>query len=98
MSKSRKKTHSEVEHLKGIIKEQKKIIRSLESKLKQLERREHHFEDSAQDTEAATDSEDTYRVLRTSCSDCGKGTFDEFEIMNKTFGTCNICGFRKRLK
>lgn len=100
MSKSQRKTHSEVEHLKGKIKEQEKLIRSLQKQLKQLEKREHLVDNLIQDTETSRDSEDTYRELPKAvrCDDCGKGILVEYEIMNKVFGTCNICGFRKRMK
>lgn len=100
MSKSRNKNHNEVEYLKGRVKELEKENKSLKQKLKRLEKREHLVEDISQDEEIMTDSEDTYRQLPklTKCDDCFKGVFEEFEIMDKIIGTCNICGHRKRLK
>ena len=103
MSKSRQKNHSEIEHLKGKIKEQEKLIRSLQKQLKQLEKREHLVEDSIQDTEYSRDTEDTYRELPKaircdSVDGCGKGILEEYEILGKVIGTCNVCGFRKRIK
>lgn len=51
------------------------------------------------------DSEDTYPDLEVKltkdCQNCGPGkgkVVETLEIMGKTYGTCNICGYNDRIK
>lgn len=94
MSKTPRKTKSEVEHLRGYVRELERLVRSLQQQLRQYEK----YEQKSQDEEIVTDTEDTFPSLKVKCDSCGKGTFDEYEIMGKIIGTCNICGERRRLK
>jgi hypothetical protein len=95
MSKTPRKTKSEVEHLRGQVRELERLVRSLQQQLRQYEK----YEQKSQDEELVTDNEDTFpSSFRVKCDSCGKGTFDEYEIMGKVIGTCNICGERRRLK
>lgn len=32
------------------------------------------------------------------CTECHSGVMEEYEIMDKVIGTCNSCGFRKKLR
>lgn len=102
LSKTRNKEGSEVRHLQGEVRRLKKVIRSLESEIRALKKWEHnyHTKIESQDEEITSDSEDTHVVLkpRKPCEHCGKGFYVEFEIMDKIFGTCNVCQHRKRLK
>ncbi len=87
------------EWLRGQIRELQKENRALKKQLKQLQKKEHIFDES-QDEEVCGDSEDTHIELPKliKCEDCGKGVYVEYELMGKVFGTCNICNNRKRLK
>lgn len=98
MPKKREKNSEE--WYKGRIRELEKENRALKRQLREIEKKEHIFDENSQDDEIATDSEDTYPAARrlSQCGDCGKGLIEEYEIMGKVIGTCNICGFRKRLK
>lgn len=99
----KKRSKSGEEWLRGQVRELQKENRALKRQLKFLEKKEHIFDDdTSQEVEVAGDSEDTYpdmqRKAKEPCSDCGKGFMDEFEFLGRVFGTCNICGNRKRLK
>ncbi len=102
MGKTKNKNHDEVRYLQGEIRRLKKVIRSLESQLKSSKKMEHAYEIS-QDEEIMGDSEDTFAHLTPAIpcdgeTGCGKGYFKEMELMGKTYGTCNTCGFSRRLK
>lgn len=52
------------------------------------------------DTEEDFEEQKEIEVIKNGvqCLECGKGIYQEFEILDKCFGTCNICEHRKRLK
>lgn len=102
MGKLKQKNGNELKYLQGIIKQQAKKIKSLEMEVRSLQKHRHMFE-IHQDEDVIGDTEDTFTDLKrgTPCDGldgCGKGYFVEFEIMGRTYGTCNICELRKRLK
>lgn len=93
------------EELLGELRALRKENKSLKQRLKRLEKREHLVEDALppQDEEISRDTEDTMhysapRRIKCQESDCGKGIYQEFELMNKIYGTCTVCNHRKRLK
>lgn len=94
---SRKRDKSEVDHLRG-------RIRELESEVKQLMRQLRYYEKRSTTTsleEIKPFGEPKIKPVKLQpCESCGKGHYNEFELMGKVFGTCNIeaCGHRKRLK
>jgi chromosome segregation ATPase len=88
------KEKSEVEHLKGVIRDLEKQVKSLTQKLKYFEKRSHLNELTE---ELENDPPPPPKRLK-DCVECGKGKYEEFELLNKLYGTCNICGDRKRLK
>lgn len=98
MSKQRhrKRDKNEVEHLRGELRELQKQNRQLRKQLKHLEKRDHLNELN----EPEEPIEKIEPKVKIRCTACGKGFYDEFEILDKVFGTCNIptCGDRKRLK
>jgi hypothetical protein len=102
LSKTKNKSRSAEENSRGIIRELTKENRALKKQLKQYEKYEHKdpVDLGQDDKEVSGDSEDTYVDLKKKipCPDCGKGFFNEYELMGKIYGTCNICDFRKRLK
>ena len=93
----KKKDRSSDEFYKGQIRELTAENKSLKKRLKQLEKRER-----SQDEEVTEHTEDTFAEIkyRRRCEDesCGKGVYDEYEILGRVIGTCTICGNRKRLK
>ncbi len=96
LAKTKQKNRSKEEATRGYVRELEKEIRSLRQQLRQFEKYGR-----SQDEEKKYDSEDTYPDLKPKiqdCVDCGKGKYEEFELLGKVFGTCNVCSHRKRLK
>lgn len=89
---TKKRTHSEIEHLRGEIKALKAENKSLKQKLHQLEKREHFYE--SQDEEPAMDSEDTHVVF---CNDCGKGIPNLMDLGKFQYLVCPVCGHREKI-
>lgn len=101
LSKTPRKTRSEVEHLRGHIRELESENKSLKRRLRQYEKRENLYENNKEEIEEVLTSkalEETNPSKLKKCDDCGKGAYEEFEIMEKVFGTCNVCGHRKKLR
>jgi hypothetical protein len=97
MAKTKNKNHSEIESLRGYVRELEKTVRSQQKQLRQYEKY-----DRSQDDEVSKDSEDTHleKVLLTKpCTECGKGhVIETLEIMGKIYGTCNVCDYKSRMK
>lgn len=97
MAKTRNKTHSEVESMRGYVRELEKEIRSLRQQLRQYEKYER-----SQDTEYQSDSEDTHIEIKFSkpCVECGKGKVVETLNLGHRgiYGECGVCGFKGRMK
>jgi len=95
LGKTKNKNSSSEEYYKGEIRKLKKEVRQLR---KQVQQNTH--EPREQDTEISGDSEDTIVEVKKlqDCLSCGKGKMIEFDIVGRTYGTCNICGERKKLK
>lgn len=97
MSKTKQKGHSELENMRGIIREYEKEIRSLQRQLRQFEK----YEARSQDSEVSTDTEDTYieQKFKKLCESCGKNYMVETLDLGSRgiFGAC-ICGSKGRMK
>jgi len=93
MSKSKQRSHSETEHLRGEIRELKKTNRSLLKQLRQFEKYEQQSFDNY-----VHDNEDTLPTKKIVCENCGKGTYNEIIVSNMIYGSCSLCNFKKRLK
>lgn len=91
----REKELTEVQLLKKENRELKKQVRSLQHKLREMEKHEHMYEHEAGDDRPEEGhTEDTF----IGCQSCGKGVLVELAILNKVFATCNVCGDRKKLR
>ena len=71
----------------------RKENKALHQRVKQLEKAQHIYEERLDPEEI-----EPVKHKFTTCSDCAKGKYIEFEIMGRTYGTCNICNHRERLK
>lgn len=84
------------EELLGEIRSLNKLVKSLRQRIKQLEKQEHIFE---QELSTAGEPEELpigkQQVL---CEDCSKGYYLELDLNGKIYGTCQTCGYHKRLK
>ena len=66
--------------------------------------RQYEKYDRCQEENKRYDSEDTYpnfelKILQ-DCEDCGpgKGKYEELELPQGVYGTCNVCSNRKKLR
>lgn len=91
MGKTKNKTHSEVEYLRGENKRLRSENRQLQKLVKSLQKHEHMYE-------SIPDEPEELEVKLIQCGECAKGHFNEMEILDKVYGVCNVCGHRKRLK
>jgi hypothetical protein len=99
MSKTRRKSHGEGEHFKGIIRELTKENRQLKKELKHLKKGENLYENNKEEIQEILEKKNEPDATKQKlCTDCFKGYFEEIEILGKVFGTCGTCGFRKKLK
>lgn len=98
MAKTKNKNHSELESLRGYCRELEKNVRSLQKQLRQFEKYEQR---NAQDSETATDTEDTYveKKFTVMCSSCEKNKMVETLDLGSRglYGEC-ICGHKGRMK
>lgn len=90
MSKTKNKSGSETEHLRGVIKQLKSENNSLKRRLRQLEKREHFFE-----YEESSDSEEITKNNST-CENCGKGEYKYIDLGRVAYLVCPICSNRKK--
>jgi hypothetical protein len=97
---SRKKDKSELEHLRGKIRELEKENKQLRRRLKYAEKWEVDEIERESDEDVVKDSEDTLpKLLAADCDNCGRGKLvQSLEIRGKIYGTCNICKANGRIK
>ena len=88
MGKPRNKEGREVEHLKG-------EIRRLKKQLRQTEKHEHIKEKDPRPAKTASKPVEG-RDERPSCIHCGKGRYDIVDLGRAVYGTCSLCGDRKK--
>ena len=95
MSKTKQKTHNELEHLRGIVRQQKSIIRNLKKRLKELERREYYY-----DNKDILDEEDKHIETEQigDCPQCGKGTLSESDLFFLVIKKCDHCDYEEKTK
>ncbi len=86
MSKSRNKSKSEVEHLRG-------QVRELKAKLKYLRRRQH-IENSIIDD--VIEDGNVENINAVDCDECGKGVLVEYDFKFATLKKCTHCDHEVR--
>lgn len=85
MSKTRNKTHSEVEHLKGEVK-------SLKAQNRYLKRRLKQFEKYSKD-----DYIEVEKLEVNLCQVCGKGEMSLLDLKYVKYRTCGVCEYKERV-
>lgn len=88
MSKTYKKSGSEIEFLRGEIRRLKRII-------KQLQKSAHVYNNIKDLVEDLPKKEEEYEKVI--CNECGKGEVKVLDLGNKQVITCTICEHRKVL-
>lgn len=83
MAKSKNKTRSENEHLRG-------EIRRLRAELKR-HKKKHNIEDDEPELEKIPDPRDV-------CPSCGKGTWRFVDLKHVIYKICELCGFKVKVK
>lgn len=91
MSKTKNKTHSETNHLKGRIRSQSRLIRQLKKRLKELERKSHFYEEVVDEFVEDVEVQDR-------CLECGKGNMIAYDFVHMILKTCDVCGHKERSK
>lgn len=92
MSKTRQRTHSEMEHLRGEVKKLKSQLRYWKRKAKALQKKEHFF-DSLVDEMHPLDDES-----QETCTHCGKGTLSILDLTYVQYKVCDICEYKEKIK
>lgn len=94
----KRKTHSELEHLRGELREALKENRALRGQLKKYVNKESQYENNKEELEALATlqaNEEEYQKSLKTCQECFKGTLSEYNILgNKWILTCITCGNR----
>lgn len=90
---SRSKTHKEVEHYLGTIKELRSTVRKLQRELRYYQKREHIAEDAIS---GVLDTTEAKEEKKEQCGDCSKGELTFVIIANRGFKRCELCGFRSK--
>lgn len=97
MAKTKNKSHSELENVRGYIREMEKEIRSLRQQLRQFEK----YSQTSQDEEYDKNDEDTHVQLKFKilCTHCEKNYMVETLDLGHRgiYGEC-ICGHKGRMK
>lgn len=90
MSKSKKKTHSEIEHLRGQVKKLKSENKQLKRRLKNFEKRPVvDLEDLVHDVEIIEEMNQ--------CPSCEKGILEIHDFVHVKLEKCNQCEYSKKL-
>lgn len=92
MSKTKSKTHSEVQHLQGRIRSLQKENRALKQKLKQLEKWEHALQGINPDETVEIPTKE----IEKNCPNCNSGHLQEMDFNFITLITCTVCDYNER--
>lgn len=83
MSKTKNKSRSEVEYLRG-------VIRRLRAQVKYYKRRAHIPENEVE--------EEIKELLAQECTECGKGHMREHDFRFVIMKVCDVCGHQETTK
>ena len=92
MGKLRQKNASGSEYFRGVIREQKSLIKSLRRQVRELEKR--YQPGSYKDED---DEEDTQEIVINVCNDCGKGALMEKDFLYIKYLFCSLCNYKEKM-
>lgn len=98
MSKLKNKSHSELEHLRGIVKELKKENGQLRRQLKESTKLKHHYDNIVDEYEEYVAEEETTEQLVkvANCPECFTGKLNlVLDLPDKDIFACSNCSFKK---
>ena len=91
MSKTKQRERSEVEHLRGKIRELESENRQLRKRLKRLDKQSHLYEDII---DAVAEE---IEVPSNNCEKCKNGVLQTVDLKYARFVVCQTCKERKKL-
>ncbi len=98
MGKVKNKSHSELEHLRGLVKELKKENGQLRRQLKDAGKYQHQYEDVIENSILEQTQEEVVENVAY-CPSCNKGKLQhKISILDKEIFECDQCDFRKVVK
>ncbi len=97
MGKSKQKTHSEVEYLRGLVRELKSENRHIKKKLKHAERKEHNYDGII--TQAFENGDIEIKITnKPMCPNCGKFELEEIDLKHLIIKRCLLCKHEERIR
>ena len=98
MGKVKNKSHSELEHLRGLVKELKKENGQLRRQLKEAGKYQHQYEDVLENS-LLDEVKDEVIPKVADCPKCFDGSLSlTIELNDKDIFSCSSCDFRKVVK
>lgn len=98
---AKKKSGSELEHLRGVVRNQRSEIKALKKELSRFQKRQHQFEDwELEKTEELLEediSQPSERHFQESCPECSSGV-EKSELGNRILTRCTKCKWRRTQK
>lgn len=91
MSKTRNKSGSEVEHLRGEVRFYKSVVKSLKQRLRQYEKKDHFYDEIQY-----TPPQEPEPIPEGTCPDCGKGELIETDLKFLIVASCELCGYKEK--
>jgi cell division FtsZ-interacting protein ZapD len=98
LGKVKNKSHSELEHLRGLVKELKKENGQLRRQLKDAGKYQHQYEDVVENSLLDEVKEEVIPKVA-NCNSCYKGKLQVvFSMEDRIIYECDQCDFRKSVK
>lgn len=92
-SMPKKKERNSDEYFRGQIREKDKLIKSLQRRVRELERKQHIYDEAVDDLIDIVSQEDQAK-----CDKCKEGHLTEVDLKHITIIKCNTCDFKKTKK
>ncbi len=97
MGKTKNKSHSEIEYLRGLVKELKKENGQLRRQLKESTKLGHMYEDVVEEYEELIAEQEVEEVIKVArCPECHAGALNlVLDLNDKDIYACGSCTFKK---
>lgn len=91
---AKKKERSETEYLRGVIKNQRSIIKHLQKEVGRSKKRQQQDELMAEEL-LEDEFQEQDMISDNKCPECGKGTLETVDLKVRKMTVCNSCNYRK---